>query len=385
MFSFVKPTYPLLLAAAKNNPEAAHKQMLDSLAKVDRSRHTAWGKAIIQQCRQSFCYSSPRLAQHLWGLDFVNPVGLAAGCDKDGVAAGMWANFGFGFAELGGVTLHAQTGNPLPRLFRLPLDKAALNRMGANNLGASVMGDTLRQAWARQARTIPVGINLIKSKIAPLEEAAEDYLGSFLLLRDRADYFVINVSSPNTPGLRLLQEGEQLNRILSNLQRENTTNIPLFVKISPDLAWEDIRNIVNIAQNNRIAGIVATNTTLDRDNLQTQVVEATGKLLKDEAGGISGAPLKKRSTDIIRFVYLETNGKLPIIGIGGIFSAEDAWEKIAAGASLLQIYTGWIYQGPWVVSNILEGLMQKLKQNGFEHISEAVGSGLTENRSWKID
>jgi dihydroorotate dehydrogenase len=376
VFSFAKPAYPLLLAAAKNNPEAAHKQLLDNLSRIDKARNSPWNKAIIQQCQQAFCYTSPRLAQNMWGLDFVNPVGLAAGCDKDGIAAGMWANFGFGFAELGGVTLHAQAGNPLPRLFRLPLDRAALNRMGANNLGASVMADTLRQTWARKPRTIPIGINLIKSKIAPLEEAAEDYLGSFLQLRDWADYFVINVSSPNTPGLRLLQEGQQLDRILSTLQQANTSDIPLLLKISPDLAWEDLKNIVEIAQSRRISGIVATNTTLDRDNLQTQVVESTGKLLNEETGGISGAPLKKRSTDIIRFIALETGGKLPIIGVGGIFSAEDAWEKITAGACLLQIYTGWIYQGPWMVRDILDGLSQKLKQNGLEHISEAVGSGL---------
>ncbi len=376
MFSFAKPAYPLLLAAAKNNPEAAHKQLLNSLARIDRIRHNAAGKTVIKQCQQNFCYSSPRLVQNLWGMDFVNPVGLAAGCDKDGVAAGMWASFGFGFAELGGVTLHAQIGNPLPRLFRLPIDRAALNRMGANNLGASVMADTLQQTWARQPRTIPIGINLIKSKIASLEESAEDYLGSFLQLRDWADYFVINVSSPNTPGLRLLQEGEQLDRILSTIQKENTTNIPLFIKISPDLAWEDLKNIVEIAFSYNLAGIVATNTTLDRDNLQTKIIEATGKLVKDEAGGISGAPLKKRSTDIIRFIYLETGGKLPIIGVGGVFNAEDAWEKITAGASLIQVYTGWIYQGPWLVSDILEGLMRKLKQHGLEHISEAVGLGL---------
>jgi dihydroorotate dehydrogenase len=245
--------------------------------------------------------------------------------------------------------------------------------MGANNLGAAVMSSTLQDTWQRNPRAIPIGINLCKSKITPLEEAAADYLGSFRYLKDVADYFVVNVSSPNTPGLRSLQSGEQLEPILAGLQAENSNNQPIFVKISPDLDWESIDNIINLARTYNLAGIIATNTTIKRDGLKTNILEATGKPIEEEAGGISGAPLKERSTEVIRFIWQQTQGKLPIIGIGGIFSAEDAWEKITAGASLLQVYTGWVYRGPWLVPQILQGLLQKLEATGLTNISEAIG------------
>lgn len=373
MFNFVRPFYPFFSSAAKGNPESAHQQLLKSLKWLERSRDSSWARVMLGQLEQSFCFKDIHLEQNLWGLNFPNPLGLAAGFDKDGVAAGIWSSFGFGFAELGAVTLHAQSGNPFPRLFRLPLDKAALNRMGANNLGAAVMSSTLQEAWAASPRTIPIGINLCKSKITPLEEAAADYLGSFRYLKDWADYFVVNVSSPNTPGLRSLQGGEQLEPILAALEAENQDNKPIFVKISPDLDWESIDNIVNLARIYHLAGIIATNTTIKRDSLKTTILEATGKPIQDEAGGISGAPLKERSTEVIRFIWQQTQGKIPIIGIGGIFSAEDAWEKITAGASLLQVYTGWVYQGPWLVPQILQGLLQKLEETGLANISEAVG------------
>jgi dihydroorotate dehydrogenase len=373
MFSFTKPIYPFLAAAAKGNPESAHRQLIKYLSQLERDRHKAWSRSIIKQLEKSFCLQNPRLEQNLWGLNFKNPLGLAAGFDKDGVAAGIWSSFGFGFAELGAVTLHAQSGNPLPRMFRLPLDKAALNRMGANNLGAAVMAETLQQAWQRQPRQIPIGINLCKSKITPLEDAATDYLESFNLLKNWADYFVVNVSSPNTPGLRSLQSGEQLEPILMALNSANQNNLPIFIKIAPDLEWTEIAAIVNLAKTYNLSGIIATNTTTRRDGLKTEILEATGTLLKDEAGGISGAPIKQRSTDVIRFIWLETQGRIPIIGVGGIFTPEDAWEKITAGACLLQTYTGWVYEGPWMVKNILEGLLVKLKQYGLETIGDAIG------------
>ena len=373
MLNFTKPFYPLLLSAVKSDPEAAHRQMLETLNNLEINRHSVWGSLAVKQLEKSFCISDPCLQQTLWGLDFNNPFGLAAGFDKNGTAAGMWSSFGFGFAELGAVTLHSQPGNPRPRMFRLTQDKAALNRMGANNLGAAVMADTLTQTWKRQPRKIPIGINLCKSKIASLQDAAADYTGSFEYLQDTADYFVINVSSPNTPGLRSLQAVEQLEPILSGLQTANTQSKPILIKIAPDLDWQDIKDILNLARNYNLSGVIATNTTIRRDGLKTNILKETGKSIKDEAGGISGLPVKQRSTEVIRFIYQQTQGKLPIIGVGGIFNADDAWEKIIAGASLLQVYTGWVYEGPWMVSNVLSGLLAKLEEKGLNNISEAIG------------
>jgi dihydroorotate dehydrogenase len=322
---------------------------------------------------QSLCLYDQRLEQTLFGLNFPNPVGLAAGFDKDGVAAGIWSSFGFGFAELGTVTFLAQPGNPRPRLFRLPLDKAALNRMGFNNSGAEVMAARLEQAKHESIFSIPIGINLGKSKATPLETAAHDYLNSFRLLKELGDYFVVNVSSPNTPGLRSLQDAAMLSAILDLLQQENNTQKPIFVKIAPDLEWEAIADIIALAKTYQLAGIIATNTTIRRDGLQTQVISQTGKTVQEEAGGISGAPVRDRSTEVIRFIYKHSQGQLPIIGVGGIFSGADAWEKITAGASLIQVYTGWIYEGPLMVGRILTDLLTQLEQSGLTSIAEAVG------------
>jgi len=373
MLNFTKPLYPLLLSSVKSDPETAHRQMLKTLNNLEINRHSVWGSLAIKQLEKSFCVADKRLQQTLWGLDFNNPFGLAAGFDKDGTAAGIWSSFGFGFAELGAVTLHSQPGNPRPRMFRLPEDQAALNRMGANNLGAAVMADTLAQTWKRQPRTIPIGINLCKSKSALLEDAAADYVGSFQYLQDVADYFVINVSSPNTPGLRSLQGGEQLEPILSGLQTANTQGKPILIKIAPDLEWEDIKDILDLATNYNLAGVIATNTTIRRDRLNTKILKETGNSIQDEAGGISGLPVRERATEVIRFIYQETGGKLPIIGVGGIFNTEDAWEKIIAGASILQVYTGWVYEGPWMVRQVLSGLLAKLDKQGLDNISDVVG------------
>ncbi|ELS04279.1 dihydroorotate oxidase A [Xenococcus sp. PCC 7305] len=373
MLKFTKPFYPLLLAAVKSDPETAHRQLLDSLTKLEAARDRPWGKLAIQQLENSFTLQDARLQQNLWGMNFPNIFGLAAGFDKDGTAAGIWDSFGFGFAELGAVTYHAQPGNPRPRMFRLPEDKAALNRMGANSLGAAVMADTLAQIWQRKARSIPIGINLCKSKIANLEDAAQDYVDSFKLLQDTADYFVINVSSPNTPGLRSLQSGEQLEPILAALQEANTKKQPILIKIAPDLDWEEIKDILDLALKYQLDGAIATNTTIRRDGLKTQILKETGNSITEEAGGISGKPVKERSTEVIGFIYQETGGKLPIIGVGGIFNAQDAWDKIVAGASLLQVYTGWVYQGPWMVKDVLSGVLQRVESAGLEHINDAVG------------
>ncbi len=361
---------PLLFTGLKSDPEWLHQQTIGILSWLERNRspQVNW---VQSQLQQSLSVGNGRLEQKLWGTTFPNPVGLAAGFDKDGVAAGFWSSLGFGFAELGTVTFHAQPGNPRPRLFRLPLDKAALNRMGFNNCGAAAMATKLASTGTGATRQIPIGINLGKSKVTPLDEAAADYLGSFRLLQEWGDYFVVNVSSPNTPGLRLLQDVAQLSLILDALQQENQGQKPIFVKIAPDLAWEAIADILTISKTYKLAGIIATNTTIRRDGLQTQTIAQTGNSVADEAGGISGVPVRDRSTEVIRFIWKQ--GQLPIIGVGGIFTADDAWDKITAGASLVQVYTGWIYEGPWMVRRILEGLLQKLEEQGLTSISEAVG------------
>lgn len=392
---------PILFSGFNTDPEWLHQQSLTILGWLDRNRDRLPNPWICNQLRQTYRCSDSRLAQTLWGLHFPNPIGLAAGFDKDGVASGIWADLGFGFAELGTVTLKAQPGNPRPRLFRLPLDQAALNRMGFNNQGAGAMAARLKARWGNRVEnrepgtdcssptadfpslspppsllsplSSPLGINLGKSKVTPLEEAAADYLGSFKQLKDWGDYFVVNVSSPNTPGLRSLQATENLEPILSTLQTENQGQKPLLLKIAPDLAWEEIAAVLDLAQKYHLAGIIATNTTIARDGLKTAILKATGNPIQEEPGGISGAPLRQRSTEIIRFIYQKTRGQLPIIGVGGIFTPADAWEKITAGASLIQVYTGWIYEGPWMVRKILTGLLQKLEERGMGAIAEAVG------------
>ncbi|NER39297.1 MAG: quinone-dependent dihydroorotate dehydrogenase [Oscillatoria sp. SIO1A7] len=359
---------------------------LEKELRVRGSRFSA-ANWVLSQLAQSYCLNDGRLETSLWGLHFPNPLGLAAGFDKNGLAAGVWPNLGFGFVELGSVTFHPQPGNPRPRMFRLPEDRAALNRMGFNNQGAAALAAKLslsfdrrcdRSADKRQSRQssdrqIPIGINLGKSKITPLEDAPRDYLASFRLLKEWGDYFAVNVSSPNTPGLRSLQDSQKLSQILETLQQENRGSKPILVKIAPDLEWEAIAEVVEVAKTYQLAGIIATNTTISRDALKTRAIALTGNSPKEEAGGISGEPLRDRSTAVIRFLWQQTRGQIPIIGIGGIFTAEDAWEKITAGASLLEIYTGLIYEGPLMVREILEGLLQKLEERGLNNLSDAVG------------
>ncbi|MDY7015717.1 MAG: quinone-dependent dihydroorotate dehydrogenase [Cyanobacteriota bacterium] len=360
---------PLLFSGVKVDPEFAHERAIALLHWLDENQNRPPVSQMLAQLQQSLNYRDPRLEQELWGLKFANPLGLAAGFDKDGRAAQIWDKLGFGFAELGTVTYYPQPGNPRPRLFRLPEDEAALNRMGFNNRGSTVLAERLSK---QRLHSIPLGINLGKSKITPLEEAAADYLGSFKRLREVGDYFVVNVSSPNTPGLRSLQDKTQLSQILEVLQTENQSKKPILVKIAPDLAWDGIADVIELAQTYQLAGIIATNTTLRRDGLKTQTLEATGKSVAEEAGGISGKPLRDRATEVVRFIARD-RGTLPIIGVGGIFTAEEAWEKITAGANLIQVYTGWIYEGPWMVGRILEGLVRRLDARGLNSISDAVG------------
>ena len=310
-----------------------------------------------------------------FGLTFDNPVGLAAGFDKDGIALSALAALGFGFIEAGTVTHLAQPGNERPRLFRLPLDKALINRAGFNNHGAEAFVKQVAQARP----DCVLGVSIGKSKVVPLEEAVADYLKTFEIVYPVADYIAVNVSSPNTPGLRNLQRPDELDHLLRALQKRNenlaensdrSKLTPLLVKLSPDLDESDLTSVVQVARQNNIAGIIATNTTTSRTALQTasEIVATLGE------GGLSGAPLRARATAIIAKLYQLTDGTLPLIGVGGIFTAEDAWEMISAGASLIQIYTGFIYEGPHVAANINDGLRRIIAAKGFVSLDEAVGS-----------
>jgi len=319
----------------------------------------------------------PRLEQTLFGCRFANPVGLAAGFDKNGVAAGVWHQFGFGFAELGTVTWHAQPGNPRPRLFRLAAERAALNRMGFNNDGAEALKRTLeRQALEPPGqRPAVLGLNFGKSRITSLELAPDDYASSLELLSPLADYAVINVSSPNTPGLRELQDAVQLRRLVERLRRLPACP-PLLVKIAPDLEDDAIDTIARLAYQEGLAGVIAVNTSLDRLGLEKRRLPQTGRTLAEEAGGLSGEPLRARAQEVLRRLRATAGPALPLIGVGGIDSPQAAWERIAAGACLIQLYTGWIYEGPALVPAILEGLQQQLDRHGCGGIAEAVGCGL---------
>jgi len=300
-----------------------------------------------------------------FGLEFPNPVGIAAGFDKNAVAINQLAALGFGFVEVGTVTYEPQPGNPKPRMFRLPQDQAIINRLGFNNEGAEAVAGRL----SKLKRKGIVGVNIGKNKDVPIEEAPENYLASFNLLADHADYLAINISSPNTPYLRELQRSENLDELLGVLSRAAKDRVALLVKIAPDLSEGEIEEAVDICVKYEIAGIIATNTTISREGLASPNVEAFG------SGGLSGRPLRAKSTRVIETVYRCSNGKLPIIGVGGVFTGDDAFEKIAAGASLVQAYTGFIYGGPPFPRDVNKRLAEILKEKGFSTVEGAVGSG----------
>ena len=304
----------------------------------------------------------PVLASTVFGVRFPGPMGLAAGFDKDGLGVHTWGALGFGYAEVGTVTALPQPGNPPPRMFRLPADRALLNRMGFNNHGAGALAMQL----SRHVPDVPIGVNIGKSKTTPPDQAADDYAESARLLGPLAAYLVVNVSSPNTPGLRDLQSVESLRPILAAVLAE--TSKPVLVKIAPDLADGDIDDIADLALELGLAGIVATNTTISRDGLATPGVAELG------AGGISGPPVARRSAEVLRRLYGRVGDRLVLISVGGIETADDAWDRIVSGASLLQGYTGFVYGGGLWAKTIHDGIARRLHDNGFASLGDAVGS-----------
>ena len=328
---FVRPLLFLL------EPETAHDLTLRALEIISR-------RNLLQAGLQRFRPAPKPIT--LFGLTFPNPIGLAAGFDKNGVAIPAWAALGFGFVEIGTVTARPQPGNPKPRIFRFPELDALINRLGFNNDGADVVSNRLRH-WQESGRwpKIPVGINIGKSKTTPLDQAPADYLHSFRRLRRFADYIVLNVSSPNTPGLRSLQERESLSILLRAISEENRTNKPILVKIAPDLVPDDLDEIISVCAEYRVAGIIATNTTTEHRSIPPD---------QDQTGGLSGAPLFEKSTALVREITDRT--VIPVIASGGIMDAESARAKIEAGAKLLQVYTGYIFRGPTLLHEICEAL-----------------------------
>ena len=304
-----------------------------------------------------------------FGVDFPNPVGLAAGMDKAASALPVWESLGFGFSEIGGVTQHEQPGNQGPRMFRVRSHQAVINRMGFNNPGADIFAEHLEE-WVDRSLwpAHPVGINLGKSKITDLAKAHTDYLYSFRKLRQYADFFVINVSSPNTAGLRSLQEKDSLAKIVETIQNENSGNSrkPILVKVSPDLEDNELADIVQVAFQFDLSGIVATNTTSLRPTLHQKPPTATYQ----ESGGLSGAPLENRSNQVIKFLFSESQGRIPIIGVGGVRDTKSAIEKFRCGASLIQIYTGLVYEGPMLVPKILKGLEEFMRENNLKSLTD---------------
>ena len=297
--------------------------------------------------RSFFYHNNPKLARNLFGLTFPNPVGLAAGFDKDAKLFGPLANFGFGFIEIGTLTPKGQPGNPKKRLFRLPADQALINRMGFNNEGVDAAVKRLKKN-----KNVLIGGNIGKNKSTSNEDAIQDYQYCFRALYDYVDYFVVNVSSPNTPNLRALQDKAPLTHLLNTLQEDNRKTSkpkPILLKIAPDLTDEQLMDIIDIVAQTKIAGVIATNTTIVRKNLQDEK--------QKELGGLSGKPLKNRSTEVIRFLAEKSNKAFPIIGVGGIHSVDDALEKLNAGADLIQLYTGFIYEGPQLIKDINKALI----------------------------
>lgn len=345
---------PALFNVAGRDAEAIHERVLGMLARVSESPRLTRGLARFAALAWPGDLGRPR---EVFGLRFPHPIGLAAGFDKNARAVPALAALGFGFVEIGTITQHAQPGNPRPRLFRLPSDQALINRMGFNNEGA----DAIAKRLARQPESpVPLGISLGKSRATPLEDAVSDYLASLDQLYPWADYFAVNVSSPNTPGLRALQERDRLDGLLAALQAwlreraeaENERIKPLLVKVAPDLDEAALDELVEVCLARGASGLIAVNTTVSRDGLSAAVPAA----LRDEPGGLSGRPLHARAVEVVRLLAKRTEGRLPIIGCGGVFTVDDAQRLLDAGASLLQLYTSFIYEGPGIARRLAHGL-----------------------------
>jgi dihydroorotate dehydrogenase len=356
---------PLLF---NKDPEESHDQILDLL-----SRSEFLHRALDQFYR----IKDNRLKVQIESLRLPNPVGLAGGFDKNAVALKTISAFGFGFMEMGAVTAQAQAGNPKPRLYRLPEDCALINRLGFNNEGATVIAARLANLRAlRRLPTIPLGINIGRTKIVETKDAVADFLSAFEKLFPQGDFFTLNVSSPNTPNLRDLQEKRLLAELLSAVQEKNRQLAtvaqhrakPVFLKIAPDMELAQVDEIVEVVESFKLTGIVATNATA----FMRQTLKSP---LGREPGGLSGRPITAKVTNFVSHIYKNTRGRLPIIGVGGIFNANDAYDKITAGASAVQIYTGFVYEGPAVVKHINQGLIQLLERDGFQSVTEAVGQG----------
>lgn len=342
MYRLIKPIF------FKFDPEKVHHFVVKRLNWFHD--HFPLGKTIL---RSSFDVHIKGLEREVFGIRFKNPVGLAAGFDKNGEYIEALSHLGFGFIEVGTVTPLPQPGNDLPRMFRLTEDSAIINRMGFNNKGVDILAERLRALKVKDA-SIVIGGNIGKNKNTPNEEATSDYVKCFDRLFDVVDYFVVNVSSPNTPGLRALQEKGPLTELLNTLQqRNNKNNIsrPILLKIAPDLTNEQLDDIIDIVKETGIAGVIATNTTISREGLYTPAE------LANETGGLSGKPLTLRSTEVIRYLADKSGKAFPIIGVGGIHSAQDAKDKLEAGASLVQLYTGFIYEGPGLIKRICKALI----------------------------
>lgn len=334
------------------------------------------------QIRKRYCVESPSLKSEHFGLTFSNPIGLAAGFDKEGRWFNHLANLGFGCIEIGTVTGQSQPGNPKPRMFRLPRDQALINRMGFNSEGCEAVAKYLGQIESRQKSPAILGINIGKSKVIELDDAPAEYQKGFETLHRFADYISINVSSPNTPNLRQLQNRDHLVAIIqavnqandSMAQKNGMTTKPVLLKIAPDLSPEQLTEIAEVALKYSLSGVIATNTTVSRSGLHTPAKQIEGF----GAGGLSGRPLARRSREVVAQLYRHLEGKIPIIGVGGIINGEDAWSMIAAGASLVQLYTGFIYGGPALIREMNQHLIRQLEAHQFSSISQAVGIKNTE-------
>ncbi|HLY30563.1 MAG TPA: quinone-dependent dihydroorotate dehydrogenase, partial [Ktedonobacterales bacterium] len=349
---------PLLFGVAGRDPEAIHERMLWALALASHAAPLRQALALLAAFEAGpAAHAGANSERVVFGLRFPNPIGLAAGFDKNAVAIPALVALGFGFIEIGTITRHTQPGNPRPRLFRLPADQALINRMGFNNQGAEAVAARLARLPRQSLHGAPVGISLGKSKITPLDDAIADYLGSLELLYPCGDYFAINISSPNTPGLRQLQERSRLDALLAAL----TTRLrdyaisdgraipkPLLVKVAPDLDDAALDELLEVCLARGARGLIAVNTTTSREGLS----ERTPAALRDEAGGLSGLPLQRRALEVVRFLAERADGRLPIIGCGGVFTADDARRFFDAGAALVQLYTGFIYEGPGIARRL---------------------------------